>query len=259
MKKKKKGNLQHLVIRTSTYEKKVLVGIIGIEKPTYELRKIAKAIIAIPHVKGVVYGKKTCVSNSIFCESEELLEGEGFLEEQMINVSLRVSLLSFFQVNKQCAELLYREAFSMANINKGSEVLDAYCGIGTFSIFLAKNGLKVTGIESFGKSVEDANNNARRNNVEINFIKGEVEEYIDEFSFFECVFINPPRKGVHVKVIDSLIKISPRKIIYTSCDPGTLARDVELLVQGGYKFIRAVPFDMFPQTVHVETIVLLEK
>lgn len=253
------GDLQHLVIRTSTYEQKVLVGIIGLKKPSKELIALAKQIATDPLVKGVVYGRKSKASNSIYPDSEELLEGQASLVEEILGVKVTISLLSFFQVNKKCAEQMYRAAFEMASLEKGAKVLDAYSGIGSFTIYLSKQGLCVTGIESFKKAVEDARINALNNGAIIDFIEGEVEKEVKGLDHFDAVFINPPRKGVHQDVIDEISRLNTKKILYTSCDPATLARDVKLFLNQGYHFIKARPFDLFPQTMHVETVCLMEK
>ena len=256
--KRGKGMLQHLVLRTSKKEQKVLVGLVGLQAKTKELEEVAKQIGALEDVLGVVYGKKAKASNSIYPDSEEVLVGEGVLSESLLGVSVEISLFSFFQVNTSVAEKLYQKAYEYGAPAKGEEVLDAYCGIGTFAIFLAQKGLKVTGIESFPKAVVDAKANAKRNGVEITFIEGEVEKISLEKSY-ETIFINTPRKGVHPEVIKSISRLSPKKIVYTSCDPATLARDVKMLLDVGYSFVEATPFDMFPQTMHVETVALLEK
>ncbi len=257
--KKNIGDLQHLVIRTSSYEQKVLVGIIGLKKVSKELMELSKQIAADPLVKGVVYGRKSKASNSIYPDYEELLSGEATLVEEILGVKVNISLLSFFQVNKKCAEKMYSAAFDMAALSKGAKVLDAYSGIGSFAIYLAKQGLFVTGIESFPKAVEDARINALNNGVIIDFIEGEVEKKVKSLANFDAVFINPPRKGVHKDVIDEISRLNPKKIIYTSCDPATLARDIKLFSEQGYSFIKAIPFDLFPQTMHVETVGLMEK
>lgn len=257
--KKRTGELQHLVIRCSSSEKKVLVGLIGLMSPSKELKKVAKEISLIPFVKGVVHGRKERANNSIFPKTEEVLEGIGKLDEEILGVSVKISLLSFFQVNKSCAELLYKEAFALADLSPKARVLDAYSGIGSFAIYLAKRGLIVTGIESFEPAVKDAKANAKANDVRVKFVLGEVEKEMNDLKGFDCIFINPPRKGVHADVIEALCQIGPKKIIYTSCDPSTLARDVKLLGEKGYRFVKAQPFDMFPQTLHVETIASFEK
>ncbi|MCH9617047.1 MAG: 23S rRNA (uracil-C(5))-methyltransferase RlmCD [Chlamydiia bacterium] len=257
--KEKTGHFQHLVLRTSEHENAVLIGIIGLYKPSKMLKQIAKEIFAIPHVKGVIYGHKSKASNSIYPEYEEVLEGEATLTENILSVPIEISLLSFFQVNRKCAELLYKKAYDFADVKKGDKVLDAYSGIGSFAIFLAKQGLSVTGIESFKKAVLDAKYNAKKNGASLTFIEGTVEDKVADLSGFDCVFINPPRKGVHIDVIDALGKISPKKIIYTSCDPGTLSRDIKLLMEKGYTLTSAAPFDMFPQTMHVETVACLTR
>lgn len=256
--KRGKGMLQHLVLRTSEKEQKVLVGLVGLQSPTKELKAAAKEIMALLDVKGVVYGKKAKASNSIYPDSEVILEGEGTLQESLLGVEVEISLFSFFQVNKNVAKKLYEKAFEYASLEEGELVLDAYCGIGTFAIFLAKRGLKVTGIESFKKAVVDAKENAKRNGVFVDFIEGEVEN-VSLGRSFDTVFINPPRKGVHSKVIESISSMSPKKIVYTSCDPATLSRDIKMLMEYGYRLVEATPFDMFPQTMHVETVAVLKK
>ncbi len=256
---KRTGDFQHLVIRSSGLENKVLIGIIGLVKPTKALKDVAKLIFAIKGVKGVVYGKKEKAANSIYPDFLEALEGDDEIIEELLGVKVSVSLLSFFQVNKPLAAMLYKTAYELADVKEGEKVLDAYSGIGLFAIYLAKQGAKVTAIESFPEAVDDARRNALENGVKVHFIEGMVEEKVSELRGFETIFINPPRKGVHHDVIDALSKIGPKKIVYTSCDPATLARDVALLGLKGYTLIKAIPFDMFPQTIHVETVALLMK
>jgi 23S rRNA (uracil1939-C5)-methyltransferase len=257
--KTKRGEIQHLVIRSSQLENKVIIGIIGLIKPTQLLKKVAKELFAIDGVKGVVYGKKGKATNSIYPESLEVLEGDGELVEENLGVKVKGSLLSFFQVNTPCATLLYKAAYELAQIKKGDKVLDAYSGIGLFAIFLAKMGAIVTAIESFIEAVKDTKVTALENGVNICAIEGKVEEKVGSLSAFDTIFINPPRKGVHEDVINALSIIGPKKIVYTSCDPATLARDIALLCSKGYVLSKAIPFDMFPQTFHVETVALLYK
>lgn len=256
---RRKGVFQHLVLRSSSKESKVLVGLIGLSNMTKEIEELCLEIGKIEEVKGVVYGKKSKASNSIYPESEIVVCGEGTLKEEILGVSINISLLSFFQVNKECAELLYNHAYNIANLSSGDKVLDAYCGIGSFALFCAKQGCSVTGIEVFPKSIFDAKQNALDNDLKVEFIEGEVEKKIHRLDDFDAVFINPPRKGVHSEVIKSLASKKIKKIIYTSCDPATLARDVKEFTSLGYTLKSAKPFDMFPQTMHVETIAFLEK
>ena len=257
--RRKKGDLQHLMIRTSLLEKKILIGLIGKVRSFSLLEKVANKLFLLPDVKGVIYGRKEQITNSIYPEEEILLYGEKKLNEEILGVKINISLFSFFQVNKNCAEMLYAKAYELAKLEDGDQVLDAYSGIGTFAIFLAKKGCKVTAIESFAKSVEDAKENSKKNGVDVDFIEGEVEDKIHLFKGFRVVFLNPPRKGLHEDVIKAIGKSSPNKIVYTSCDPATLARDVKRFSEYGFIYKIAVPFDMFPQTIHVETVVLLEK
>ncbi|MCH9620834.1 MAG: 23S rRNA (uracil-C(5))-methyltransferase RlmCD [Chlamydiia bacterium] len=257
--KQRSGNLQHFVMRSSDFEKKVLIGLIGLNHISKEIKKLCEQIYKIPGVKGVVYGKKAKATNSIYPEVETVVCGEGTLTQKILGLKIKISLLSFFQVNRECASLMYQRAFELASLKKGQRVLDAYCGIGSFAIYLAQQNIKVTGIESFSSSVLDAKMNAEANEVSIDFIEGEVEKKLSGLDSFDCIFINPPRKGVHVDVIEAIDKKNISKIVYTSCDPATLSRDIQLLAIKGYELKKILLFDMFPQTLHVESVALLEK
>jgi len=257
--KRNKGSLQHLVIRSSDHEQKVLVGLIGVSKLDREIEALCREIYSIEGVKGVVFGKKMKAQNSIYPEKETVVCGEGFLIQEILGVKIKTSLLSFFQVNRDCAEKMYRKTFEIAGLKEGDKVLDGYCGIGSFAIYLASCGFNVTGIENFAPAVEDAKINSELNHQKVDFLLDEVEKSSLELKGFDCVFINPPRKGVHIDVIEKLSSEGVSKIVYTSCDPATLSRDVFLLKERGYELKKVILFDMFPQTVHVESVALIEK
>lgn len=194
-----------------------------------------------------------------------LLSGAERLEEKLF--ALRFALLpqSFFQVNATQAERMYAVALDALKVQDGQAVLDAYCGAGTITLSLAARGARATGVEVVRPAVLDARANARRNGLEhsARFLLGDAAQEIPRLiaagETFDAVVLDPPRRGAEARVLEALIKAAPRQIVYISCDPGTLARDLKALRIGGYRLDFAQPADMFAYTGHVETIVLLQR
>ena len=209
----------------------------------------------------------TCIVQSIYTgsavvmtgEKEKILFGNGFIEDVILGKKFRISAHSFYQINSLQTAQLYHEAVSMAEINEGSRFLDAYCGTGTIGIIAAKNGCIGYGVEINSAAVEDAKKNAEINGINnIQFICGDAGDVIEKSDEkYDVVFIDPPRAGCSRKFLSSLVKGAPEKIVYVSCNPETQVRDIRFLLKNGYKIRKAVPFDMFPHTWHVETVVLL--
>lgn len=254
-----RGELRHLLIKTAKSTGKVLVALITTTSPTKELKKIAKHIYSIDQVVGVVHGFNDKRTNAVRAESYKVLEGEYALEERLLGIDVCISPQSFFQVNPPQAEKIYQKAFALAEIQRSDRVFDAYCGIGLFTCFLAQHSDQVIGVEIVAGAIADARKNAQRNHVTVNFICGKVEEEIGKLPKQDVVFLNPPRKGCERIVLESLAQMDPKKIIYTSCDEATLARDAAILAELGYDQIFLYPFDMFPQTMHVEIVTLFIK
>jgi len=173
--------------------------------------------------------------------------------------------MSFYQVNPVQTEKLYNKVLEFADLSGDEIIWDAYCGIGTITLFLAKQAKKVYGVEIVPDAIKNAKENAKVNNIEnTEFFVGKAEDVITEqFNNNkikpDIIVVDPPRKGCDKKLLDTMIKMSPKKIIYVSCDPATLARDVKVLVENGYLLEVVQPVDMFPQTVHVETVVLMSR
>ena len=175
-----------------------------------------------------------------------------------------MSPLSFYQVNRDQAEILYRLAGEYASLQKEDTVLDLYCGTGTIGMTMASKAGKVIGVEVVPEAIEDAKANAVRNGVKnIEFICGDSAQAVQMLRKRgerpTVVVVDPPRKGCGLPVLEHIVKIAPRKIIYVSCDPATLARDLKLLVKAGYCLQTLAPVDLFPRTAHVETVALLQK
>ena len=176
--------------------------------------------------------------------------------------NFEISANSFFQTNTHQAEKLYQTVLDMTDLQGDESVLDLYCGNGTISIFLSQNAKKVTGVESVEESVENARRNAELNSVaNCEFICGEVKKglakLVDDKEIPDLVIVDPPRAGLHKHVVKSLLNIKAPKLIYVSCNPSTLARDLKILCEECYRLERVQPIDMFPHTYHIETVVKL--
>lgn len=191
----------------------------------------------------------------------ELWWGQEFLTEEILGLTFKLSPLAFLQVNPLQTQKLYSTALDWAEITKESQVWDLYCGIGTISLALAQKADKVWGIEENPYAISDAKINAEINHLDnVEFLQGKVEDVLLQIPVNpDVVVLDPPRAGVHSRVLKRLIEVKPERIVYVSCDPGTLARDVEVLQREGYQVRKVQPVDMFPWTMHVEAIILLQR
>ena len=239
-----------------------------------------------PFVKSIVRNINSKLANIAVGEEEELLGGERTITEKLGKFKFEISSNSFFQTNTHQAEKLYEIVLNMADLQGDESVLDLYCGTGTISIFLSQRAKKVIGVESVEESVRNAQRNAELNGVtNCEFVCGEVKKVLAKFSAVggslpvrpclptgrqagayggvddkeipDLVVVDPPRAGLHKHVVKSLLDIKPPKIIYVSCNPSTLARDLKILCEEYYKLERVQPIDMFPHTYHIETVVKL--
>lgn len=254
-----KGELRHLLIKTAIHLNQVLVVLVTSKQVTSKLAGIAKAIMErCPLVKGVVHNINRQKDNVILGRDYHVLEGAGYIDEQLGDLTFKISPASFFQVNPDQAVKLYAQALAFADLNGQETVLDAYCGVGTLSLFFARHVKAVIGVECVAEAIADANLNARNNGIEnVSFVCDSSEALIETLDAIDVAIVNPPRKGCSASFLSSLAKLAPQKVIYISCDPATLARDLAFLRSHGYRIENVVPFDMFPQTAHVETVVKL--
>ncbi len=253
------GELRHILVRSAIHAKEVLVLLVTHRKISKSLLKLAHEIMdACPYVKGVVHNLNTAQTNVILGAEYETLVGCGHIHETLCGLTFKVSPASFFQVNTLQAEKLYLKALEWAGLAGNEVVLDAFCGVGTLTLLFAKRAAKVIGIECVPEAIQDAKYNAELNQVNnASFICGKVEEAIHKLPDIDIILLNPPRKGCEPEALQGIIQIKPRTVLYISCDPATLARDLAILCSSGYAVDRVQPFDMFPQTVHVETLVKL--
>lgn len=253
-----KGTLRHFIIRANGKGEQ-LIGLVTTGRQNAAVSFLAKEIQrSIENVVGVLESINKKAQNVILGDKTILLAGTAFLLEELEGLTFKISLPSFFQVNLNTAKLLYRTALSFAEIDNNSRVLDAYCGIGTMSLMAATLAKHVIGTECVPQAVRDAQENARLNKLSnAKFVVGKVEENVHLFKDIDIALINPPRKGLDSRVTDAIDEFGPKRLVYVSCNPATLARDVRLLKS--YKLLKVQPVDMFPQTMHVESVALLER
>jgi 23S rRNA (uracil1939-C5)-methyltransferase len=205
--------------------------------------------------------KKT---NRILGDECITLFGEDKIVDYIGDLKFHISALSFFQVNPIQTKVLYEKALEYAGLTGEETVFDVYCGIGTISLFLAQRAKKVYGIEIIDAAIEDANENARVNDIEnAEFFVGKAEEVVPRLYkqgiTADVVVVDPPRKGCEEEVLDTIVKMSPKRVVYVSCNPSTLARDLKYLDERGYKTVEVQPVDMFPHTTHTESVARIER
>ncbi|HSX03678.1 MAG TPA: 23S rRNA (uracil(1939)-C(5))-methyltransferase RlmD [Rhabdochlamydiaceae bacterium] len=251
--------IKHLLIKTAVSTNEALVIFVTHEKASAALSLMADQIIkALPEVKGVIHNLNSSSSNTILGTTFHTLAGSDCIEEKLCGLTFKVSPASFFQVNPRQAAQLYEKVAQFADLQGNETVLDAYCGVGTLSLILAQKAQKVIGVESVADAIKDAKENALKNKItNATFICAKAEDAIKTLEEIDIAIINPPRKGCEMSFLESLAHLRPKGIVYISCDPATLARDLALLCKRGFKVDAVVPLDMFPQTAHVETIVKL--
>ena len=197
-------------------------------------------------------------------DKENVLYGKGYIEDTLCGCTFRISSKSFYQINSVQTEVLYNKAIELANLTGKERVIDAYCGIGTIGMVAAKKAGEVIGVELNKDAVKDAYSNAKRNNMEnIKFYQGDAGEFLCKLASggedVDVVFMDPPRSGSTETFINALAVMAPKKVVYISCNPETLARDLAYLKKKGYQAKEAYPVDMFPYTNHVECVVLLSR
>ena len=256
-----KGELRHILIRSAVHTQEALVVLVTNGNSSEALSRIADAVMAqCPNVKGVVHNKHTGRDNVILGKSYQVLKGAGYIHEKLVNMTFKVSPASFFQVNPAQAENLYAKALEFAELTGKETVLDAYCGVGTLSLFFAKQAKNVIGVECVPEAIEDAKTNAQLNHIaNVSFMCATSESSIESLSAIDVVLLNPPRSGCAASFLDGIGLLSPKRLVYISCDPATLARDLAHLRTVGYTVDEIQPFDMFPQTAHVECVVKLSR
>lgn len=254
-----KGLVRHLVIRTSFYFNEIMVCLVinGNKLPCAD--RLIDSLKQINGVTSILLNHNKIKGNVILSDQITALYGNDYITDKIGDLTFKISLLSFFQVNPIQTKILYEKALEFASLNKEETVLDAYCGIGTISLFLAEQAKKVVGVEIVPQAILNAKENAQINNIKnVEFLLGKSEDIVLEEKF-DAIFLDPPRKGCDINFLETIVKNLPQKIVYISCDPATLARDLQFIVNNGYTLQKVQPVDMFPYTSHVEVIVMLTK
>ena len=221
-------------------------------------------LAAAANVTGIVANYNTKKSNVILGERFETLYGEGYLEDMLLGLTFRLSPAAFYQVNHDQAERLYERAIEFAGFTGEETALDLYCGSGTITLCLARHVKTVYGVEIVDAAILDAKENARRNEItNAEFFCADAGQAAIQFAHDgvkpNVIVVDPPRKGVSEDVIEAMAQMSPERIVYVSCDPATLARDVKLLQDRGYALQTAEAVDLFPRCAHIETVCLLSR
>ncbi|WP_031513608.1 23S rRNA (uracil(1939)-C(5))-methyltransferase RlmD [Desulfofalx alkaliphila] len=263
---KKQGLVRHLVLRRAIYTGEIMVVVVTTGDRWDSQGQFAEELRS-KHTNVVSVVRTINNSSNRLAMGEEniVMAGKKTITERLGPLEFDISANSFFQVNPQQTMVLYQEVLKYAALTGQEKLLDAYCGIGTIALYLAGSAKEVTGIEVVPQAVANARQNARRNGINnVEFFQGEVERLLPLMSSEgyrpEVVVLDPPRKGCDKQALEAVIQMAPAKIIYVSCDPGTLARDLAYLVEeGSYRVIEVQPVDMFPQTRHVETICLMSR
>lgn len=258
-----KGLVRHIVtkIGIKTNEIMCIIVINGRNIPK-EKELVSEILKAFPEVKTIVKNINTKNTNVIMGKENINLYGDGYIKDKLGDFVFKISPLSFYQVNPIQAEKLYNIAVKGAQISKDDVVFDLYCGIGTISLFMAKYAKKVYGIEIVEDAIKDAKENSKLNNIKNSeFIAGDVEIVLDDLInkkkiIPDIIMVDPPRKGLDNKSINNILKISPKKVVYVSCNPATLVRDLKSLEEK-YEIKTIKPVDMFPFSKHIECVSVL--
>lgn len=273
------GTVRHIMIRTGLFSAQIMVCMVINGRSLKGADALVDELKQIPGMTSIFLNVQQDRTNVIMGKENVLLWGQETIEDTIHVCNVRdfsrtdetltyaISPLSFYQVNPVQTERMYSQALHYADLHGTETVWDLYCGIGTISLFMARHAKRVIGVEIVEPAVEDARKNADRNGINnASFYTGKAEEVLpafyrdheaDDLSHPDVIVVDPPRKGCDEKCLETMVMMKPEKIVYVSCDPATLARDIKYLTERGYVLSKVRPFDNFPQTVHVETCVLL--
>ena len=259
------GILRHIMIRRGFKTKEVMVVLVVTKKDIPHIEEFKRLIIEnVKEIKSIVLNINSKNTNVILGTECINLYGSDTIQDYIGDFKFNISPLSFFQVNPIQTEVLYNKTLEFANLSGEEVVFDAYCGTGTITLFLSQKAKMVYGVEIIEPAIVNAKENAKLNSVNnAEFFVGKSEEVIPELISkgieADVIVVDPPRKGCDIKLLEAIGKTRPERVVYVSCDPSTLGRDLKILEEQGYKTIEVQPVDMFPQTAHVETVCLLSR
>lgn len=256
-----RGLVRHIVARVGYHTQETMVVLVTKEREIPHKHKLVEQLRErIPHLASIVQNINPSITNVIFGQETVTLWGKDTIEDRIGDIRFSISARSFFQVNPVQTKVLYDKALEYARLNGDETVIDAYCGIGTISLFLSQQAKRVIGVEVVADAIEDAKINAELNGIKnVEFLVGQAEQVIPEL--FEArglrpdvVVVDPPRKGLEEALLQTIVDMQPERVVYVSCNPSTLARDLRYLEDRGYKTQEVQPVDMFPHTFHVECV-----
>ena len=259
-----KGLVRHIFVRRGAVSRQVLVCLCVNGRSLPHAKELIQALQKVSGFASLVLSINEKPGNTILGDEFITLYGPGYIEDTLCGLTFRLSPRSFYQVNHRQAQRLYETAIREANITKEDTVLDLYCGVGTITLAMASAAGKVIGVEVVPQAVEDAKENALRNGItNAEFICGDAGVAALELERrgvkADVVVVDPPRKGLNADAIEALARFAPKRIVYVSCDPATLGRDLALLKEKGYRLLNATAADLFPRCAHVESIVCLTR
>lgn len=259
------GLFRHVLIRTGYHSGQIMVVLVLGSPILPSKNNFVKALRKLhPEITTIVLNVNGQKTSMVLGEKETVLYGKGYIEDELCGKTFRISSKSFYQVNPVQTEKLYGKAIELAGLTGEERVIDAYCGIGTIGLIASDRAKEVISVELNPDAVRDAIVNAKRNGIKnVRFYHNDagvfMRQMADAGESADVVFMDPPRSGSDEKFLSSVVTLNPKKIVYVSCEPTTLARDLKYLTKHGYKAVRAVPVDMFPATEHCENCVLLER
>ena len=259
-----RGLLRHIYVRRGAVSGQILVCLVVNGDGLPKLPALIEALKAVPGFTTLVLSVNTRKGNAVLGDKFVTLYGPGYIEDTLCGLNFRLSARSFYQVNHAQAQRLYETAIAMAGITKNDLVLDLYCGVGTITLAMASAAGKVMGVEVVPQAIEDARDNARRNGIEnAEFFCADAGAAALELEQKgirpDIITVDPPRKGLNSDAIEAIDRMNPKRLVYISCDPATLARDTALLKERGFRLEKTIAADLFPRCSHVETVCLLSK
>ncbi|MBC8375322.1 MAG: 23S rRNA (uracil(1939)-C(5))-methyltransferase RlmD [FCB group bacterium] len=259
------GWARNLVLRYGEHTDEIMVNLVTKTYEKEHMKVFTKAIMSqFPQITTLINSITARLSDVAVGETEVFLHGPGHISDRLGESDFEISANSFFQTNTLQAEVLYGEALKGTDLKGGEVVYDLYCGTGTIALFLAKQAKKVYGFELIASSVKNARRNAKAQGFEnVEFILGDLKDVlsqnVDRIEPADVIVVDPPRAGLHQNVVDDILKVGPQKLVYVSCNPSTLARDLKLFCETDYELVSVQPVDMFPHTTHIETVAQMVK
>ena len=263
------GLVRHILTRVGFVTGEIMVCLVlnGTAKYLPNVKELIDELSAIPGMTSIVVNTNREKSNKILGDRVTTLWGKDYIEDYIGNVKYQIGPLSFYQVNPEQTKVLYSKALEFCELEGDETVWVLYCGIGTISLFLAQKAKKVYGVEIVPEAIDDARRNAALNNMDnVEFFVGKAEEilpakYVESNGtmYADVIVVDPPRKGCEESLLNTIVKMKPKKVVYVSCDPATLARDLKYLDGEGYEVVKVQPVDMFSHSGHVETVACLQR